>query len=80
MATGKVIELVELVIGRSEVDVPRDHIAFVLMVLDSHNLLREFPGTPEEYHERVQQAWRDALFAVTGHSGDAGSSGSIAEP
>lgn len=41
-------------------------VAMVLMVLDSHALLRDYDGTPAEYHERVSRAYADALRKMAG--------------
>jgi|tagenome__1003787_1003787.scaffolds.fasta_scaffold20323933_1 hypothetical protein len=61
----KTRELIELVISRSGMHADADTLAMALMVLDSHHLLRSFPGTPEEYHRRVQKAYADALEQMT---------------
>ena len=42
-----------------------------LMVLDSHQLLRDFPAgeTAASYHERVKRVTREALRQATGDTG-----------
>jgi len=58
----KVRELVELVLSASDVNVPAEHVAYVLAILDMHYLLRGFSDhTAAEYHERVQRASAEAL-------------------
>lgn len=57
--------LVDLVLARTGTEHDPETVALVLMLLDSHYLLKEFPGTPAEYHDRVQRAFADALRAVT---------------
>lgn len=77
----KVRELIELVAKQVDgVKLHDETVGLVLIVLHSHYLLRDFPGTPAEYHARVQHAYATALRMVTDQSGEAGSSGSIPDP
>lgn len=58
--------LIDHVFARAGFEVPGEHIAAVLLVLDSHYLLRGYDGTPEEYHERVTRAYGEALRKMVG--------------
>lgn len=66
--TAKVRALVDYVVAKVDppMDVDPEAVAVVLMVLDSHALLRDYDGTPAEYHERVQRAYADALRKMMG--------------
>lgn len=62
----RIAELVKLVFKRADYEVDDITLNLILMVLDSHRLLRNIPPgeSPEDYHRRVQRAYRDALRQV----------------
>jgi hypothetical protein len=64
----KVRALVDYVVGVIDppMAVDPDAIAITIMALDSHALLRDYDGTPAEYHARVQRAYGEALRKVMG--------------
>jgi hypothetical protein len=63
---GKIRELIDHVLRSAELEPDELTISYVLLVLSSHNLLRGFPGTPAEYHSRVQRAYSDSLRLLFG--------------
>jgi hypothetical protein len=64
MDVRKVRRYVSLELRRAEVEVPTEHIAYVLIILANGHLLRDFDCTPEEYQARVQEAMREAFDRV----------------
>lgn len=60
----KTRQLVDLVLSEAGVAADADTVTVVLMTLESHFLLADFPGEPAEYHERVQRAYAEALKAT----------------
>lgn len=65
---GKIRELIDLTIRDAGFTRDTDDltIGLVLTVLSTHHLLRGFPGTPAEYHAKVQVAYSESLRLLFG--------------
>lgn len=64
----ELLDVVFAAAGRVPTEEDELTISIVLLILDSHYLLREYPGTAEEYHKRVQAAYAEALKKVVGEN------------
>jgi hypothetical protein len=62
----KTRDLIDLMAQATDTTLDDATITAVLFILDSHHLLREFPGTAAEYHAKVQVVYAETLRQMMG--------------